>query len=129
MRHMMAVTCKDKEQEVIDGKIKQTIRQGERIHEGDTLLLHGFEGRVYRSNWTWRKEVTVKRVQPIWVGDSGIAFTPSIVVIPWDSKMVNALAKADGVKPPTGVRLKEVLEAINGKFSKSRSEKYQIIRW
>lgn len=128
MRHMMAVTCKDKIAEVIDGTIKQTIRQGERIHVGDELVLHGFKGKVYRSKWTWRKEVTVKEIIPIWVDDEDIEI-PGKGKWPWESMFADGLAKADGVKPPTGIHLKEVLEKLNGKFSKTRKEKYQIIRW
>ena len=50
---------------------------------------------------------------------------------PWDTPhdVLDAIAKADGIDPPTGLGLKQVLEAFHGPFPYAPMMEFQIIRW
>ena len=57
-KHIMALTCEQKIEAVRKGEWRQTIRPvGKReIKPGDKVMFHGWEGRPYRSTWSWRTE-------------------------------------------------------------------------
>lgn len=56
-KHNLALTCKDKIEEVRNYECTQTIRprSDKKPKEvGDYVRFHGWEGRPYRSKWSWR---------------------------------------------------------------------------
>ena len=69
--HVKALTYQPKIGRVLSGEIRQTIRKvGKKpIKHGDTLILHGWFGRPYRSPWSWRIKLNVWYVKPLlWTG-------------------------------------------------------------
>ena len=133
-RHVKALTYTDKVEAVRSGTCRQTIRAvGKRsVCVGDTITFHGWTDRPYRSPWSWRLEVVVKRVYPILingVGISGIVSGPVIngFVHPWKSMYCDEIARLDFINPPIGEALRDVLFALNG--VPEQPEQFQIIRW
>lgn len=72
-KHVMAITHKPKIEPVKDGKCVQTIRKGRRFSVGDSILIHGWEGRPYHSKWNWRLRVEVTMAAPIVIHEEGIS--------------------------------------------------------
>lgn len=122
-KHIFSLTYKPKIEGVLDDTIKQTIRAGNKIEVGDSILFHGWEGRPYRSKWSWRKEVTVTKVYSIIMSKDGIQYNKM-----WFYKYeeLNELAKKDGINPPTGEELGRILCEIYGKDMPCEG---QIIKW
>jgi hypothetical protein len=138
--HIKALTYKEKIPGVLSGEIQQTIRTYLRtspdkvVKMGDTILFHGWEGKPYRSRWSWRLKVKVDRVH------YGTAYPDRIYIIEnpnsknvlnsfiWDSPEADLLAKRDGICPPTGLQLKNTLERLNGEIT-IVGVGIQIIRW
>ena len=95
---------------VLDGAIRQTIRVGTKFHVGDLVSFHGWEGRPYRSKWSFRTPyfaLTTARA---------IRIVPGGIVVPglrreeycaWSA--LDDLAARDGIEPPTGEALRDVL--------------------
>jgi len=52
----------------------------------------------------------------------------NISYVPWQDPLVDELARLDGIDPPTGMALKEVLEGFHGKFT-DKPVIFQVIRW
>jgi len=126
-KHVMALTYKPKIEPVRDGRCIQTIRKGRKFSVGDSILIHGWEGRPYRSKWSWRLRVEVQHIQNISIDARGIHRASHAIPLRWGSISVAEIAKNDFIKPSTGEALKEVLFGLNGVPTKS--EAYQIIRW
>jgi len=131
--HSMPMTCKDKLDRVFSGEIRQTIRRGERYQVGDTLTIFEWTGKPYRSKWGRRIESKVRFVRPITIFDQGVEFSNwwcgQIERCGWNDKDLRELAKRDGVEPPTGVRLKEVLCAMHPDLDLKKGEVFQVVRW
>jgi len=141
-RHVMSFTYKEKIPAVIEGNIRQTIRpevesekEGARkriIRPGDTITFHGWEEKPYRSPWSFRKEVTVTEVIPITIFSKGIVFRETNQFELWDSDVVNELARLDGIVPPTGEALCDVLYRFNHDRMVRQGTDFlrmRIIRW
>jgi hypothetical protein len=47
----------------------------------------------------------------------------------WTGEGAQLLAEMDGVSPPTGVRLKEVLCAMHPDLDLKKGEVFQVVRW
>ena len=93
---------------VLDGSIRQTIRVGRKLAAGDRILFHGWAGKPYRSKWTFRTPYhTLIAVIPIMIRPDGIMFEGNEEVCPWAD--LDELAALDGIEPPTGEGLREVL--------------------
>ena len=144
--HIMSFTYEPKIAAVQNGMIRQTIRkcrEGREINPGDFILFHGWEGRPYRSKWSWRKRVKVTEILRAYFGES--EFVPVYPEIPyfiktgptlhkwsigaawdWDCPIADKIADLDGIDPPTGEALKKVLKKLNGKEWEGY---YEIIRW
>jgi len=123
--HVMAMTYAPKEQPVQAGTCTQTIRRGEKVNVGDEILFHGWSDRPYRSPWSWRKKVTVTWVMTTFMSaDEGVQFDH--IMFPWGSSIASKLAAEDGIVPPTGTALRDVLFPTNNKY---REGMHQIIRW
>ena len=110
----MAMTYLPKIDPVKDGRCNQTIRvAGKRtVSRGDVITFHGWEGRAYRSKWSWRKEVIVINVIPCEINEQGILIDE--VVHAWTSWYPDKLAEYDYIDPPNGVELRDVLFKLNG---------------
>jgi len=132
-KHVMGMTYQPKIEPVLDGRCTQTIRKGRKVSVGDEILFHGWEGRPYRSKWSWRKRVTVTTVINIIVHEDGIArppYTSEFVSGPichWEDNYCQELATNDFIDPPTGEALRDVLFNLNG--APGGPEESQIIRW
>ena len=126
-KYVMAITYPPKIEPVREGKCIQTIRKGRRFSVGDSILIHGWEGRPYRSKWNWRLRVEVKHINNISVDEHGIHRASHAIPLRWDSERVDDIAKNDYISPATGEELKNVLFGLNG--APTEPEPYQIIRW
>lgn len=130
-KHVMAITYEPKIEPVRDGRCTQTIRKGRRFSVGDSILIHGWEGRPYRSKWNWRLRVEVTMAAPIVIHEEGISGVNKYgdigPVAHWWGNYCNMLAKEDSIEPATGEELKNVLFGLNG--APTEPEPYQIIRW
>ena len=130
--HYKALTYEPKIPGVRDGSIRQTIRPKPKVEVtvGDTITWHGWEGRPYRSPWSWRKDVVVTEVIPIMVSEGGYLWRPLDVAghMPhaWDGAHTNTLAALDGIDPPTGLALRDALKGKNGKGWEGE---YIVIQW
>ena len=130
----LPLTYEPKIQPVIDGTIRQTIREvgkaGKKA-EGDLISLHGWSGKPYRSPWSFRTPY-----QEIWMAED-IHIIPTGMLhyhngkfqkeVNWDSWEMNHLAVYDGIVPPTGTALRDVLFGKN--VISSVGIWAQIIRW
>jgi hypothetical protein len=157
--HIKALTYKPKIDGVLTGKIRQTIRPitflrvekfNTTIHnypkpvlEGDTILFHGWEGKPYRSPWSWRLKVKVDKMLFTKIYKEGICKPQEkhiFLNIPthrlgfkcWDG--LDELAQLDGIKDgkTMGELFNEMytLERYFGNEMNMKATKYfQIIHW
>jgi hypothetical protein len=133
----LPLTYQPKIEGVKDGTITQTIRKGNKFHAGDMVMFHGWAGRPYYSAWNWRTEYfTLLEIITAQFNNEGISHQVYEIlqttrsVIPVNPRLVgwqylDGLAIMDGIIPPTGLALKEILKKKNGKIEGT----YQIIRW
>lgn len=137
-----ALTYEPKVQAVIEGSCTQTIRPGWNIEVGDMIGFHGWEGKPYRSKWTWRAgPYQVIESQHIRVYEDMILFFPyecfrdgfsATFAPPWEHQHIYQLARDDFIAPRKGERsasgegLKEVLKGFYGKLE---GQKFQVIKW
>lgn len=129
-KFVMGITYKPKIEPIRSGCCTQTIRKGEKVHAGDSILFHGWFGRPYRSKWTWMYRVNVSHVHSINVYESGFECENGVYYA-WRSKKADELAALDIIDPPTGIELRKVLSNLNNEKKTDRyiDRKYQIIRW
>ena len=116
---------------VRSGECRQTIRKGDKVSVGDSILWHGWEGRPYRTPWSWRMRVTVTEAIPVLVDyNDGVGVFDTTYNLhrwyAWDCAQINDLAKRDCIDPPIGLALRDVLAGLNGRMS---GAEYQVIRW
>jgi len=113
---------------VLDGRCTQTIRAGRKFEIGDLVSFHGWEGKPYRSKWSFRTPYfTIELVENIQIFAGGIYSLWLDVFSPWDSPAIDAIAFLDGTDPPTGSELGRVLTRMH-KFP-DKGLPAQIIRW
>jgi len=130
--HIKAFTYLPKIEAVRAGSCRQTIRPlGKRpVKVGDKILFHGWAGRPYRSKWSWRMEVVVDEVWDISVDRDGITWhwdePYGSTVDMWEAVDADRLARADGIEPPTGTALRNLMLSMYGKRLPMG---FQIIRW
>jgi hypothetical protein len=119
---------------VIAGDIRQTIRIDADYQIGDLISFHGWEGKPYRSHWSFRTPYfPVKLAEPIKILPQGIMWPIDMgIVWEWDSQLINDLALQDGiieiVNGSKGNGLKFVLESFHGSIPGDGLEAI-IIRW
>ena len=128
--HIKAFTYKPKIKAVQAGTCTQTIRlRGiDPVEIGDYILFHGWSGKPYKSEWSWRLKVRVTEVWNVFMRTDGIIppdWPPRLIA--WTDPFVNDIAKRDGIKPPTGEALFQLLNKMY-KLEKS-ADAFQIIRW
>lgn len=140
--HILSMTYQPKIEGVRNGTIRQTIRiynPKRPFKVGDKLLIHGWEGRMYRSPWSWRMEEVVKELDrldcdsDVWVLWDNYdlkheGFCSAVNPYECQHDVIDAIAKADGISPATGLELKNVLERYHGKFT-DKPVRFQVIRW
>jgi len=130
-KHVMAITYAPKIEPVLDERCTQTIRKGRKVSIGDEILFHGWEGRPYRSKWSWRKRVVVTLAENILVSKHGIQYYDSMAMVirptTWNSFWSTSLAILDFIDPPTGEALQDVLFGPKG--APADPVEYQIVRW
>jgi hypothetical protein len=113
---------------VIAGTCMQTIRTGRKFNEGDLIRFYTWQGRPY-----WSKRTTITEY-------ASISMTFPIGIYPWGIESgknagewylwnnCDLLAEKDGIVPPTGETLRDVLIAKNGKIPAEGIDA-QIVRW
>lgn len=126
----LPLTYEPKIQPVIEGDCTQSIRMGRKFKVGDLIRFYRWAGKPYRS-----KRETITEYMEI-IEALPITIFPSIIQFPsslggfdfgyWHD--FDNLAEADGIVPPTGEALRDVLIEKNGKIPKGGIEA-QIIRW
>jgi hypothetical protein len=120
------LTYAPKIQGVLDGTIRQTIRAGQKLAAGDRILFHGWAGKPYRSKWSFRTPYyTLIAVIPIRIRPDGLLFESNGEVRPWAD--LDDLAARDGIDPPTGDGLREVLLGMHAVPASGVAG--QILRW
>lgn len=141
-KYFLALTYEPKIEGVRNGTIRQTIRKtgwpGHRFQVGDFVAFHGWQGQPYRSPWSWRTPYfRLTEVLDIYVETGGIRWaSPGGYIIDgvdgeWDCAWwdyLDGLAAADGIMPPTGQALGEVLKGPGG-LAPGESIEAQILRW
>jgi len=126
------LTYEPKISAVIAGTCTQTIRTGRKFNEGDLIRFYTWQGRPYRS---FRTTITgymkiSKAIQckiyifGIWISSEYKLPTAGLCI--WGD--LNWLAARDGIVPPTGEALRDVLIAKNGKIPYEGIDA-QIVRW
>ena len=117
MKHWIPLTYQPKIPGVLSGKIRQTIRTGQKYRVGDEVAFHGWEGKPYRSRWSFRtRYFPVKQAKPVVITPDGICLDilsdyPSSKLWVWEK--LGWLAKADGIVPGTGDELYRVLSSYH----------------
>lgn len=126
-KYNLALTYEPKIAAILAGDCSQTIRIGGKFSVGDQVSFHGWEGKPYRSKWSFRtpyftlKEVINGQIYP-W----GLCLS-SKYEHRWDCSKTDEIAKLDGIVPPTGIELGNVLNRLN-KIPVTGAW-MQIIRW
>ena len=126
-KHVKSLTYTPKIAAVLSGDCSQTIRVGRKVSVGDEILFHGWSGRPYRSKWDWRKRIVVDGIWDLLLDDETVTFIEDDFSYPWDSSIVDLMAKEDFIDPPTGEALRDVLFKLNG--IPKEPVHAQIIRW
>jgi len=148
-KHVKPFTYLPKIEAVKEGKITQTIRPEKGISEGDSILFHGYRCKCGAEDWeplddfymklrckacgkrmgyatrkwSWRKRVTVIEVVKATAYNWGLEFQDGSKKL-W--RELDDLAKKDGIDPPKGEMLAEVLKSV---YDLYRGKKIEIIRW
>lgn len=130
--HVKSFTYKPKIKAVMDSLIKQTIRpMGDTpVMVGDSILFHGWVGRPYHSDWSWRFRVRVTNIHNIQMFEDGIFW--GCVFFKWSS--LDQLAKDDGIVKLEGHGYGESMGIyFKNSYKKELKQKdgktMQIIQW
>lgn len=134
-KHILPLTYKPKIQAVREGRCRQTIRAGRKFQVGDLVMFHGWEGKPYRSKWSfrtpwWKIHTSIWNVQ---IFKEGILFPEMTDWMDYSPEMFSPwmvldwIAELDGIDPPTGEELGKVLLSMH----RIPEEGFpaQIIRW
>jgi len=129
MKHFnVPLTYAPKIDPVRNGTCRQTIRKGNKYSVGDLIRFYTWSGKPYRS-----KRTTITEYAPI-------TFVENIIIKPWGFLKrdgaggygrwcnMDGLAEMDGIVPPTGIELRNVLQGKNGEFPQD-GVAAQIVRW
>lgn len=129
MKKILPLTYEPKIDGVINGTIRQTIRKGWKYKVGDQIAFHGWEGKPYRTPWNFRTGYyTLNEILFIGVEDAGLVlYDPDteerLGSVAWTNQYTTKIARLDGIDPPTGEALRDVL------LSMGCTGKAQILRW
>jgi hypothetical protein len=128
-RWVLPLTYAPKIPGVIGGTLRQTIRPGGKYRVGDWVAFHGWEGLPYRSRWSFRTGYfLLYEVKDIIISRKGIRHVRDGRPGPLRSwHGYDELAARDGIQPPTGEALRDVLLAMH-KIPEGGLPT-QVIRW
>lgn len=117
IRRWLPLTYEPKIPGVLDGSITQTIRIGTDLMVGDWIAFHGWQGKPYRSPWSFRTPyMDVVLAKDIVITDSFIALNPgspgSTGIL--DEISIDHLAENDGIQPATGTELLRLIHEMHG---------------
>lgn len=127
------ITYEPKIEPVRKGLCTQTIRTGRKFAVGDIIRFYRWTGKPYRSKReTITEYMPLEYVFEIDIRKDGIVTYNfdgyADAIFEWETKDAARLAQLDGIVPPTGEALRDVLVSKNGKIPESGVEA-QIIRW
>lgn len=114
-RKFLPLTYKQKIQAVQDGRCTQSIRIDTDLKVGDFIAFHGWEGRPYRSPWSFRTpyfKITLAKL--INVHEDYVYFPESKTRLNIGDPYLHLLALKDGMCSPTGAELLQVLHGMHG---------------
>ena len=113
-KYNLPLTYAPKIPKVLSGECRQTIRVGNKFQPYDLISFHGWEGKPYRSPWSFRTPYfEIVLVEDITIQKGGIYSPWPDLFSPWDSPDLDLLARADGIDPPTGKELERVLLSMH----------------
>ena len=128
IRKWIPLTYKPKIPGVLSGDISQTIRIDTDLLPMDRIAFHGWQGRPYRSPWSFRTPyLDVTMAEEIFLFDDGIAYKGADMggFMPIGDPRLDTLARLDGIQPATGAELIRVLHEMHG----PGTHPGKIIRW
>ena len=139
-KYNLPLTYAPKIPKVLDGRCTQTIRAGRKFKVGDMVSFHGWEGRPYRSKWSFRTPYfEIHTVWDILVWRTGILFPEMKSHVDYSSEHFTAwlfldwLAVLVGIVPETGEELGRVLLEMNELVPTENNLlgelEMQVIRW
>ncbi len=139
-KHVLPLTYAPKIPAVLHGECTQTIRPGRKFKTGDLVMFHGWEGRPYRSKWSFRTPYwEIHMVWNILVCHNGIFFPKVVAWADYSPEMfrewifLDWLAALDGIVPATGEELGRVLlemhELVPTENNLLGELEMQVIRW
>jgi len=114
-KFVKAFTYAPKIPAVLDGRCTQTIRAIKTDDPDkipiwdDQILFHGWEGKPYRSKWSWRLRVEVEKFLVLELEKTGLTDTMNGKFYPWAHPKLTYLAELDFIDPPTGEALGKLL--------------------
>ncbi len=127
-KYNLPLTYAPKIPKVLSGECTQTIRAGSKFKRHDIVSFHGWEGRPYRSKWSFKtRYFTLVAVEDIKIFKNGLELSWQENLLPWASRIVDNIALLDGIDPPTGVELGKVL--LNMHKTPNEGLAAQIITW
>ena len=113
---------------VCDGSIRQTIRVGRKFSPGDLVSFHGWSGRPYRSTWSFRTPYfRLGMAHAIIIRANGIEALVGNGMEFRSWSLLDDLARRDGIEPPTGEALRDVLLGMHR--IPDEGIEAQILRW
>ena len=129
----LPLTYQPKVEPVLLGTCRQTIRTGRKKQVGDLIRFFLWTGRPY-----WSKQINLTEYEPLIETLDIRIFSDGIVleyesdhdgqILSWRNPKIRFLAWKDGIVPPTGEALRDVLIGKNGKIP-VEGIKAQILRW
>lgn len=127
----ISLTYEPKIEAVKAGTCTQTIRiigKSGPKQVGDLVSFHGWQGRPYHSPWSWRMPyMEITAAATILIFEWGIENPQnSFETHSWSE--LDSLAALDGIVPPTGEALRDVLISKNGKIPEG-GVGAQVLRW
>lgn len=115
LRKFLPLTYAPKIAAVQDGTCTQSIRIDTPLTVGDFVAFHGWEGRPYHSAWSFRTPYfLITLAKPINVHADYAYLPEEKKKLLADDPLLDRLAAKDGIDPPTGKELLQVLHAMHG---------------
>jgi hypothetical protein len=116
----MSLTYEEKIPDVLAGICDSTLRpqvgmsRGRKIGKrskrqvGDQLLLHGWKGVPYRSAWSFKVLAEIYKMMPALISYRGAVIRSDEGMINYQWEELDWLAKIDGIRPATGLQMRNV---------------------
>jgi hypothetical protein len=109
-KYNLPLTYAPKIPKVLSGECRQTIRVGRKFKPCDLVSFHGWEGKPYRSKWSFRTPYfIISTIVDLEIHSWGLLDSQTQRELYWDMPWANEIAERDGIDPPTGEELGRVL--------------------